>query len=66
MRSGAVTFDVTLAALRHCRVFASTEREVGRARRVGRPFVDELTTRHGSGLPPFEDTRARPDARSRV
>jgi glycine/D-amino acid oxidase-like deaminating enzyme len=45
-RSGAVTFDVTPAALRHMRAFLPALREKwGDIRlRVGRPFVDELTT----------------------
>jgi glycine/D-amino acid oxidase-like deaminating enzyme len=61
-RSGAVTFDVTPAALRHFRAFLPALRERwGDIRlRGGRPFVDELTTsvRWRADQPtPFERTR---------
>ena len=61
-RSGAVTFDLTPAAFRHFRAFLPALRERwGDIRlRVGRPFVDELTTstRWRADRPtPFERTR---------
>jgi glycine/D-amino acid oxidase-like deaminating enzyme len=45
-RSGAVTFDITPAALRHCRAFLPALREKwGEMKlRIGRAFVDELIT----------------------
>jgi glycine/D-amino acid oxidase-like deaminating enzyme len=61
-RSGAVTFDVTPAALRHFRAFLPAWREKwGEIKlRVGRAFVDELTMA-ASWAPdratPFERTR---------
>ena len=61
-RSGAVTFDVTPAAFRHFRAFLPALRQRwGDIRlRVGRPFVDELTTSvrwHADQPTPFERTR---------
>jgi glycine/D-amino acid oxidase-like deaminating enzyme len=61
-RSGASTFDITPAALRHFRAFLPALRaNWGNIRlRVGRPFVDELTTsvRWPSDRPtPFERHR---------
>jgi glycine/D-amino acid oxidase-like deaminating enzyme len=61
-RSGAVTFDLTPAAFRHFRAFLPALRERwGDIRlRIGRPFVDELTTsaRWRADRPtPFERTR---------
>jgi glycine/D-amino acid oxidase-like deaminating enzyme len=61
-RSGASTFDITPAALRHFRAFLPALRENwGKMKlRIGRPFVDELTT-STSWSPdrptPFERTR---------
>jgi glycine/D-amino acid oxidase-like deaminating enzyme len=65
-RSGASTFDITPAAFRHFRAFLPTLRaNWGDIRlRVGRPFVDELTTsvRWPMDRPgPFERHRAAPD-----
>jgi glycine/D-amino acid oxidase-like deaminating enzyme len=60
-RSGAFTFDITPAALRHFRAFLPALRgSWGSIRlRVGRPFVDDLTTARWSGdrPTPFERTR---------
>jgi glycine/D-amino acid oxidase-like deaminating enzyme len=61
-RSGAVTFDVTPAALRHFRAFwpALKEKWGDLKLRVGRPFVDELTTPSSWKVDrptPFERTR---------
>jgi glycine/D-amino acid oxidase-like deaminating enzyme len=61
-RSGAVTFDVTPAALRHFQVFlpALKERWGDLKLRLGRPFVDELTTFaswKADRPTPFERTR---------
>ncbi len=61
-RSGAVTFDITPAAVRHFRAFLPALREKwGEMKlRVGRPFVDELTTSaawHADRPTPFERTR---------
>jgi glycine/D-amino acid oxidase-like deaminating enzyme len=61
-RSGAVTFDVTPAALRHVRVFLPALKEKwGELKlRVGRPFFDELTTSaswKADRRTPFERTR---------
>ena len=61
-RSGAVTFDVTPAALRHFRVFLPALKEKwGELKlRVGRPFLDELTTSaswKADRPTPFERTR---------
>ena len=61
-RSGAVTFDLTPAACRHFRAFLPALREKwGEIKlRVGRPFLDELTTSAAwnAGRPtPFERTR---------
>jgi glycine/D-amino acid oxidase-like deaminating enzyme len=61
-RSGAVAFDLTPAAFRHFRAFLPALRERwGDIRlRIGRPFVDELTTsaRWRADRPtPFERTR---------
>jgi glycine/D-amino acid oxidase-like deaminating enzyme len=61
-RSGAVTFDLTPAAFRHFRAFLPALRERwGDIRlRIGRPFVDELTTsaRWRADRPtPFERSR---------
>ena len=61
-RSGAVTFDLTPAAVRHFRAFLPALREKWRdlKLRVGRAFFDELTT-SASWAPdrpsPFERTR---------
>jgi glycine/D-amino acid oxidase-like deaminating enzyme len=61
-RSGAVTFDFTPAALRHCRVFLpALKAKWGDLKlRVGRPFFDELTTPaswKADRPTPFERTR---------
>ena len=61
-RSGAVTFDITPAALRHFRAFlpALKEKWGDLKLRVGRPFVDELTTSASWKVDrptPFERTR---------
>jgi len=61
-RSGAVTFDITPAALRHFRAFLPALREKwGEMKlRIGRPFVDELTTAASWAVDrptPFERTR---------
>ena len=61
-RSGAVTFDITPAALRHVRAFLPALRERwGEIKlRLGRPFVDELTTSaswSADRATPFERTR---------
>ena len=61
-RSGAVTFDVTPAALRHFRVFlpALKEKWGDLKLRAGRPFFDELTTSaswKADRPTPFERTR---------
>jgi glycine/D-amino acid oxidase-like deaminating enzyme len=62
-KSGASTFDITPAALRHFRAFLPALRENwGNIRlRVGQPFVEELTTsvRWSADAPtPFERHRA--------
>jgi glycine/D-amino acid oxidase-like deaminating enzyme len=61
-RSGAVTFDLTPAALRHFRVFlpALKHRWGDLKLRAGRPFFDELTTSaswKADRPTPFERTR---------
>jgi glycine/D-amino acid oxidase-like deaminating enzyme len=61
-RSGAVTFDITPAAVRHFRAFLPALRQKwGEMKlRVGRPFVDELTTSAAWSADrptPFERTR---------
>jgi glycine/D-amino acid oxidase-like deaminating enzyme len=61
-RSGAVTFDLTPAALRHFRAFlpALKERWGELKLRIGRGFVDELTTPtswSADRATPFERTR---------
>jgi glycine/D-amino acid oxidase-like deaminating enzyme len=61
-RSGAVTFDITPAAIRHFRAFLPALREKwGEIKlRVGRAFVDELTTSaswRADRPSPFERTR---------
>jgi glycine/D-amino acid oxidase-like deaminating enzyme len=61
-RSGAVTFDITPAALRHCRAFLPALKDQwGDIRlRLGRPFIDELTigARWSGDRPsPFERVR---------
>jgi glycine/D-amino acid oxidase-like deaminating enzyme len=61
-RSGAVTFDITPAALRHVGAFLPALRERwGEIKlRLGRPFVDELTTSaswSADRATPFERTR---------
>jgi len=61
-RSGAVTFDLTPAALRHFRAFLPALKEKwGEIKlRAGRPFVDELTTSaswKADRPTPFERTR---------
>jgi glycine/D-amino acid oxidase-like deaminating enzyme len=62
-RSGAVTFDVTPAALRHFRAFRPALKEQwGKLKlRVGRPFVDELIT-----FPSWKADRPTPFERTRV
>jgi glycine/D-amino acid oxidase-like deaminating enzyme len=62
-RSGAVTFDLTPAALRHCRIFlpALRERWGEMKLRVGRPFVDELRA-----SPAWSADRPTPFERTRV
>ena len=61
-RSGASTFDLTPAALRHFRLFLPALRDNwGDLKlRLGRPFLDELTTRaawRADQTTPFERTR---------
>jgi glycine/D-amino acid oxidase-like deaminating enzyme len=62
-RSGAVSFDLTPAALRHCRAFwpALKEKWGELKLRVGRPFLDELTTSAS-----WQPDRPTPFERSRV
>ncbi len=62
-RSGAVTFDVTPAAVRHFRSFLPALREQwGEIKlRIGRPFIDELTTAVG-----WAPDRPTPFERARV